>query len=255
MCEREARHRTLVLLRHGESIWNQENRFTGWTDVDLTARGREQAREAGRILREHGLMFDVAYTSVLKRAIRTLWMVLDETNLMWIPVHNCWQLNERHYGGLQGLNKSQVAAEFGEAQVKRWRRSYDVRPPMLGPSDERYPGRDPRYERVRPHELPFGESLRDTASRLWPCWQHSIAAALWRNERVLVVAHGNSLRVLVKYLDGISDEDIADVEIPYGLPLLYELTSDLNRIASYYLGGSQAAKPAGAAAPTEFSGG
>lgn len=226
---------TLVLLRHGESTWNKENRFTGWTDVDLSCEGREQAREAGRILHEHSFTFDVAYTSVLKRAIRTLWIVLDEMDLMWIPVHNRWELNERHYGALQGRNKSQAVIEFGQAQVMFWRRSYNVRPPQIELSDARYPGRDPRYKRVRPHELPLAESLKDTASRMWPCWQHSIATALRQQEKVLVVAHGNSLRALVKYLDGISDEDIPDVEIPYGIPLIYELTSDLNRIGSYYL--------------------
>jgi 2,3-bisphosphoglycerate-dependent phosphoglycerate mutase len=241
---------TLVLLRHGESSWNKENLFTGWTDVDLSSKGREQAQDVGRMLRKRGITVDVAYTSVLKRAIRTLWMVLDEMNLMWIPVHNCWELNERHYGALQGLNKSQAAAEFGEAQVKLWRRSYDVRPPMLAPDDDRSPELDPRYKRVRPHELPLGESLRDTASRLWPCWQHSIASALRQQERVLIVAHGNSLRALVKYLDGISDADIADVEIPCGIPLIYELGPNLNRIGSYYLGASDAAEEAVA---TQFS--
>lgn len=227
---------TLMLLRHGESTWNQENRFTGWTDVDLSARGRDQAREAGGILHRHGFTFDIAYTSVLKRAIRTLWIVLDEMDLMWIPVHYCWRLNERHYGALQGWNKAQAAAEFGAGQVKLWRRSYDVRPPQIALHDPRYPGRDPRYRHLRPDELPLGESLEDTASRLWPCWQHSIAPALRRHERVLVVAHGNSLRALVKYLDEVSDHDIADVEIPCGVPLIYELGSDLKRIGSYYLG-------------------
>jgi 2,3-bisphosphoglycerate-dependent phosphoglycerate mutase len=233
---------TLVLLRHGESNWNKENRFTGWTDVDLSCEGREQAREAGRTLREHSFTFDVAYTSVLKRAIRTAWIVLDEMDLMWIPVHNRWELNERHYGALQGINKSQAVIEFGQAQVMLWRRSYDLRPPQIELDDDRYPGRDPRYKRVRPHELPLGESLKDTASRMWPCWQHSIATALRQQEKVLVVAHGNSLRALVKYLDGISDEDIPDVEIPCGIPLIYELTSDLNRIGSYYLSPSETTK-------------
>jgi 2,3-bisphosphoglycerate-dependent phosphoglycerate mutase len=241
MYQREVKYQTLVLLRHGESTWNQENRFTGWMDVDLTINGCKQAQEAGRILRKHGFSFDIAFTSVLKRAIRTLWMVLDEMNLMWIPSHNCWQLNERHYGALQGLNKSQASVDFGEAQIKRWRRSYDARPPLVAPNDDRYPGHDPRYQRVRPHELPLGESLSDTASRLWPCWQHSIAMALRKQEKVLVVAHGNSLRALVKYLDGISDEDIADVEIPFGVPLVYELAPDLSRMGSYYLGDPDAA--------------
>jgi 2,3-bisphosphoglycerate-dependent phosphoglycerate mutase len=208
---------------------------TGWTDVDLTATGRKQAQDAGRSLREHGFTFDVAYTSVLKRAIRTLWIVLDEMDLMWVPVHDCWRLNERHYGALQGLNKSETATKFGAEQVKLWRRSYDVRPPRVQPGDRRHPSHDPRYKYLRPDELPFSESLKDTAYRLWPCWQHSITSALRLNERVLIVAHGNSLRALVKYLDGISDNDIADVEIPCGIPLVYELDSDLNRIRSYYL--------------------
>ena len=234
---------TLVLLRHGESSWNQENRFTGWTDVDLSSKGYEQAHEAGRILCKHGFAFDVAYTSVLKRAIRTLWIVLDEMDLMWIPVDHCWRLNERHYGALQGLNKSETAAKFGEGQVKLWRRSYDVRPPKIEPDDKFYPGRDPRYRHVRPDELPLGESLKDTACRLWPCWQHSIAVALREHKRVLVVAHGNSLRALVKYLNGISYDDIADVEIPCGIPLIYELDSDLHRIGSYYLAESETAEP------------
>jgi 2,3-bisphosphoglycerate-dependent phosphoglycerate mutase len=243
MYEKEAHKRTLVLLRHGESTWNQENRFTGWADVDLTAQGRQQAIDAGRILREHGYKFDLAYTSVLKRAIRTLWIVLDELDLMWIPIHNCWQLNERHYGALQGLNKSLAAAEFGDAQVRQWRRSYDVRPPLVSVCDDRYPGHDPRYKCVRPHELPQGESLRDTASRLWPCWQHSIAAALEREEKVLVVAHGNSLRALVKYLNRISDDDIATVEIPYAVPLVYELSADLTKIDHHELGQSEIKEP------------
>ena len=233
---------TLALLRHGESNWNRDNRFTGWTDVDLSLKGRQQAQTAADLFRKHQFTFDIAYTSVLKRAIRTLWTVLDDMDLMWIPVHTCWRLNERHYGDLQGLNKSETTAKFGERQVKLWRRSYAVRPPQIAADDERYPGRDPRYRHVRPDELPLGESLKDTASRLWPCWQHSIASALRQNEKVLVVAHGNSLRALVKYLDGISDTDIADVEVPCGIPLIYELSSDLNRIGSYYLGESERAE-------------
>jgi 2,3-bisphosphoglycerate-dependent phosphoglycerate mutase len=231
---------TLVLLRHGESTWNQENRFTGWSDVDLSAKGHEQAREAGRILRTHRFTFDIAYTSVLKRAIRTLWIVLDETDLMWIPTHACWRLNERHYGALQGLNKADTAAKFGEGQVKLWRRSYDVRPPQMAIGDDRDPSHDPRYRHIRPDELIPGESLKDTASRLWPCWQRSIASALRRQQTVLAVAHGNSLRALVKYLDEISDDDIADVEIPCGIPLVYELDQHLKRIGSYYLSGEAA---------------
>lgn len=224
---------TLVLLRHGESTWNRENRFTGWTDVDLSSKGLDQARGAGQILRKHGFAFDIAYTSVLKRAIRSLWIVLDEMNLMWIPTHACWRLNERHYGRLQGLNKAETVAKFGEAQVKIWRRSYEVRPPEIAIGDDL--SHDSRYRHLRPDELPFGESLKDTAFRLWPCWQHSIAPALRRLEKVLVVAHGNSLRALVKYLDGISDADIDDVEIPCGVPLIYKLNQDLDRIGSYYL--------------------
>jgi 2,3-bisphosphoglycerate-dependent phosphoglycerate mutase len=234
---------TLVLLRHGESSWNQENRFTGWVDVDLSLKGRRQAEKAGRILHRQGFTFDIAYTSVLKSAIRTLWIVLDEADLMWIPTHACWQLNERHYGALQGLNKAETAAKFGEGQVKLWRRSYDVRPPQIANDDHGYPGHDPRYRHICPAELPLGESLKDTASRLWPCWQHSIAPALRRLEKVLVVAHGNSLRALVKYLDGISDNDIADVEIPCGVPLVYELGHDLNRIGSNYLDVTETAPP------------
>ena len=253
MYDQRQTHRTLVLLRHGESTWNRENRFTGWTDVDLTTTGRKQAQDAGRILREHGFTFDVAYTSVLKRGIRTLWIVLDEMDLMWIPIHSCWRLNERHYGSLQGLNKSETALEFGERQVKLWRRSYDLRPPQVESSDGNHSSHDPRYKHLRPDELPLSESLKDTARRLWPCWQHSIAPALRRQERILIVAHGNSLRALVKYLDGISDNDIADVEIPCGIPLVYELDSDLNRIGSYYLGESVTAPPVAAMTATQVS--
>lgn len=227
--------RSLVLLRHGESEWNKENRFTGWTDVDLSTKGREEASEAGRILRKAALHFDIAYTSVLKRAIRTLWMVLDEMDRMWIPVQKCWQLNERHYGSLQGLNKAEVKAEFGQEQVELWRRSYTVRPPKLEPNDERYPSHDSRYRQLRPDQLPLSESLKDTASRLWPCWQHSIAPALHQNQTVLLVAHGNSLRALVKYLDNISDVDIAKLEVPAGVPLIYEFDTDLNPISKHYL--------------------
>ncbi len=227
--------RSLVLLRHGESEWNRENRFTGWTDVDLSTKGREEASDAGRILRKTALHFDIAYTSVLKRAIRTLWMVLDEMDRMWIPVQKCWQLNERHYGSLQGRNKAEVGAEFGQEQLELWRRSYTVRPPKLEPEDGRYPYHDSRYRQLRPDQLPLSESLKDTASRLWPCWQHSIAPALHQNQVVLVVAHGNSLRALVKYLDNISDADIAKLELPAGVPLMYELDTDLNPISKRYL--------------------
>ena len=227
--------RSLVLLRHGESEWSKENRFTGWTDVDLSTKGRKEASEAGRILQKTALHFDIAYTSVLKRAIRTLWMVLDEMDRMWIPVQKCWQLNERHYGSLQGLNKAEVEAEFGQEQVELWRRSYAVRPPELEPDDERYPYHDSRYRQLRPDQVPLSESLKDTASRLWPCWQHSIAPALHQNQTVLVVAHGDSLRALVKYLDNISDVDIAKLELPAGVPLIYEFDTDLNPISKHYL--------------------
>lgn len=218
---------TLILLRHGESEWNKDNRFTGWTDVDLTECGRMQAWQAGRSLRENGFDIDVAYTSVLKRAIRTLWIALDGMDCMWLPVHTCWRLNERHYGTLQGLNKGEIAAEFGDDRLKQWRRSFEVRPPILATTDNRYPGLDRRYGHLRPDEIPLGESLKDTALRLWPCWQHSISVALRQRKNVLVVAHGNSLRALVKHLDDISDIAIAEVEIPMGIPLIYELGDEL----------------------------
>jgi 2,3-bisphosphoglycerate-dependent phosphoglycerate mutase len=234
----------LVLLRHGESDWNRENRFTGWTDVDLSEKGRLEAIEAGRVLKSEGYVFDVAYTSVLKRAIRTLWMALDELDLMWIPVHRSWRLNERHYGALQGLNKSETAAKFGEAQVKVWRRSYDVRPPALTPDDERYPGRDPRYKSLTPRELPLTECLKDTVARFLPYWHETIAPAVREERKVLIVAHGNSLRALVKYLDQVSDEAIVELNIPTGLPLVYELDGDLKPLRSYYLGDPEKVKAA-----------
>jgi 2,3-bisphosphoglycerate-dependent phosphoglycerate mutase len=243
---------TLVLLRHGESEWNKANRFTGWTDVDLTDYGRGQALQAGRCLRDNGFEFDVAYTSVLKRAIRTLWMALDEMDRMWIPIHTCWRLNERHYGALQGLNKAEIAAEFGEDQLRQWRRSFEVRPPKLEVTDEHYPGRDRRYRHLRPDELPVSESLKDTAFRLWPCWQHSISVALRQRETVLVVAHGNSLRALVKYLDAISDIDIADLEIPMGIPLVYNLDTDLVPTEKHYLRPVEQASVGTRAAETEL---
>jgi 2,3-bisphosphoglycerate-dependent phosphoglycerate mutase len=226
----------LVLLRHGESTWNQENRFTGWTDVDLSERGVEEARGAGRALRREGYGFDAAYTSVLKRAIRTLWIVLDELDLMWIPVHRSWRCNERHYGALQGLNKAETASQFGEQQVHVWRRSYDVRPPALDPGDARHPGRDPRYRDVDPAELPATESLCDTVSRFLPYWRETLAPAIRAGRRVLLCAHGNSLRALVKHLDGISDEDIAALNIPTGIPLVYELDEGLRPVRHFYLG-------------------
>ena len=234
----------LVLLRHGESDWNKENRFTGWTDVDLSDKGRQEATEGGQALKAEGYVFDVAYTSVLKRAIRTLWVALDELDLMWIPVYRNWRLNERHYGALQGLNKSETAAKFGEDQVKIWRRSYDVRPPALTPDDERYPGHDPRYRDLGPQELPLTECLKDTVYRFLPYWHETIAPAVRAGQRVLIAAHGNSLRALVKYLDDVSDEAIVGLNIPTGMPLVYELEDDLKPIRSYYLGDPEKVKAA-----------
>jgi 2,3-bisphosphoglycerate-dependent phosphoglycerate mutase len=234
----------LVLLRHGESTWNKENRFTGWTDVDLSDAGREEARTAGQLLKQEGFFFDVAYTSVLKRAIRTLWIALDELDQMWIPVYRHWRLNERHYGALQGLNKAETAAKHGEEQTKIWRRSYDVPPPALSPDDRRYPGHDPRYATLSPEELPLTECLKDTVNRFLPYWHETIAPAVRHGDRVLVTAHGNSLRALVKYLDGISDEAIVELNIPTGIPLLYELDESLRPISSRYLGDPEAAKRA-----------
>jgi len=236
----------LVLLRHGESTWNKENRFTGWTDVDLSERGREEAREAGRLLREGGYVFDVAYTSVLKRAIRTLGIALDGLDLLWIPVIKDWRLNERHYGALQGLDKAQTAAKHGEDQVKIWRRSYDIPPPSLAPDDPRHPSRDPRYGSLSPRELPPTESLKDTVARFLPYWHDPIAPAIRSGKRVLVAAHGNSLRALVKYLDNISDADIVELNIPTGIPLVYELDDNLKPIRRYYLGDQAAAEAAAA---------
>jgi 2,3-bisphosphoglycerate-dependent phosphoglycerate mutase len=226
----------LVLIRHGESTWNRENRFTGWTDVDLSEQGRAEAAAGGCALRERGLTFDVAFTSVLKRAIRTLWIVLDELDLMWIPVHRSWRLNERHYGALQGLNKAEMAAKFGEDQVMVWRRSYDVRPPALEESDERFPGRDRRYAGLRPEELPRTECLKDTVERFLPYWHEAIAPAVRAGQRVLIAAHGNSLRALVKYLDDVSDQDIVGLNIPTGIPLLYVLDAELRPVGREYLG-------------------
>jgi 2,3-bisphosphoglycerate-dependent phosphoglycerate mutase len=226
----------LVLLRHGESTWNKENRFTGWTDVDLSEKGREEAREAGDVLRSEGYSFDVAYTSVLKRAIRTLWMTLDGLDLMWIPVHRSWRLNERHYGALQGLNKAETAAKFGEAQVKIWRRSYDIRPPELTPDDERFPGRDPRYRDLVPADLPLTECLKDTVARFLPLWHETIAPTIREGRKVLIAAHGNSLRALVKYLDDVPESEIVELNIPTGMPLVYELDDQLRPLNRYYLG-------------------
>ncbi|MBP7126748.1 2,3-diphosphoglycerate-dependent phosphoglycerate mutase [Myxococcota bacterium] len=226
----------LVLLRHGESLWNQENRFTGWTDIDLSPKGIEEARRSGRTLRDQGFVFDVAYTSVLKRAIRTLWWVLDEMDLMWIPVHRRWRLNERHYGALQGLNKIEMVEKHGEQQVKIWRRSYDVPPPPLDPDDPRHPRHDPRYRDLEPGEIPASECLKDTVGRFLPLWHQELAPRIREGQRLLIVAHGNSLRALVKYLDGISDQDIVELNIPTGIPLLYELDDDLRPVRHEYLG-------------------
>jgi 2,3-bisphosphoglycerate-dependent phosphoglycerate mutase len=226
----------LVLIRHGESVWNKENRFTGWTDVDLSERGVAEAREGGRVLKAEGYTFDVAFSSVLKRAIRTLWLALDEMDLMWIPVHRSWRLNERHYGSLQGLNKAETAEKFGEEQVKIWRRSYDIRPPALEKSDPRYPGNDPRYAGLSEQELPLAECLKDTVERFLPHWHETIAPAVRAGQRVLIAAHGNSLRALVKYLDGVSDQEIVGLNIPTGMPLVYELDERLKPLKNYYLG-------------------
>ncbi|MES2355751.1 MAG: 2,3-diphosphoglycerate-dependent phosphoglycerate mutase [Pseudomonadota bacterium] len=226
----------LVLLRHGESVWNQENRFTGWTDVDLTPKGIEEAKRAGRLLKENGFVFDVAHTSVLKRAIRTLWLALGEMDLMWIPVRPSWRLNERHYGALQGLNKAETAAKFGDEQVLVWRRSYDIPPPALEPSDPRHPSQDPRYASLPATELPLTECLKDAVARFMPHWTNVIAPAVKAGERVIIAAHGNSLRALVKYLDNISDEEIVGLNIPTGVPLVYELDDDLKPLKHYYLG-------------------
>ena len=237
----------LVLLRHGESTWNRENRFTGWTDVDLTEKGIDEARQAGRALREAGLGFDVAYTSLQKRAIRTLWLVLDEMDLMWIPVHRCWRLNERHYGALQGLNKAETAAKFGDEQVLKWRRSYDEPPPPVDESDERYPGGDPRYRGLAKSDLPRSECLKDTVARVLPYWNEVIAPDVRNGKRVIIAAHGNSLRALVKYLDGISDSAIVGLNIPTGVPLIYELDAQLKPLRSEYLGDPEAVAKAQAA--------
>ena len=234
----------VVLLRHGESTWNKENRFTGWTDVDLSETGRGEAQAAGKLLKDGGYLFDVAYTSVLTRAIRTLFYSLDALDLLWIPVKKSWRLNERHYGALQGLNKAETAAKHGEEQTKIWRRSYDIPPPALTVDDPRHPSHDPRYRSLDPEDLPATECLKDTVARFLPLWHDEIAPAIRRGERVLIAAHGNSLRALVKYLDGISDADIVELNIPTGIPLVYELDASLKPIKSYYLGDPDAAKKA-----------
>jgi len=225
----------LVLLRHGESNCNKENRFGGWLDADLSEEGIAEAKKAGLTFKEQGYMFDVAFTSVLKRAIRTLWIVLDVMDLMWIPVYHSWHLNERHYGALQGLNKSETAAKFGEEQVLIWRRSYDVRPPRLKKTDKMYPGNDPKYKDLDKKDLPLAESLKDTLNRVLPYWHEAIAPAIKSGKRVIIPAHGNSLRALVKYLDNISGEEILKLNIPTGIPLVYELNESLKTIKSYYL--------------------
>jgi 2,3-bisphosphoglycerate-dependent phosphoglycerate mutase len=230
----------LVLLRHGESTWNKENRFTGWTDVDLSERGYEEANQAGQLLKAEGYTFDIAYTSVLKRAIRTLWIVLDELDLMWIPVVRSWRLNERHYGALQGLNKAEMAEKFGEEQVRIWRRSYDIQPPALERSDPRYPGHDPRYKGLSEAELPVTECLKDTVERVLPFWHNIIIPTIQSGQKVLLAAHGNSLRALVKYLDNVSDEEIVGLNIPTGIPLVYELDAQMRPIKHYYLGDPEA---------------
>jgi 2,3-bisphosphoglycerate-dependent phosphoglycerate mutase len=230
----------LVLLRHGESVWNMENRFTGWTDVDLSEKGYAEAKNAAVLLKEAGLTFDVAFTSVLKRAIRTLWITLDGLDLMWLPVINNWRLNERHYGALQGLNKAETAAKFGDEQVLVWRRSYDTPPPALEQSDLRWPGHDRRYAGLAPAEIPFTESLKDTVARFLPCWHEQIAPAVKSGRRVIVAAHGNSLRALVKYLDNMSEEEIIKLNIPTGVPLVYEFDEALKPLRHYYLGDPEA---------------
>jgi 2,3-bisphosphoglycerate-dependent phosphoglycerate mutase len=234
----------LVLLRHGESAWNLENRFTGWADVDLTDKGRAEAKEAGRLLKEGGYVFDVAYVSLLKRAIRTLWIALDGLDQMWLPTHGTWRLNERHYGALQGLNKSETAAKFGEEQVLVWRRSFEIPPPALTEDSEHYPGHDPRYAGVDRKDLPKAESLKDTIARFLPYWESTIAPEIRAGKRVVIAAHGNSLRALVKHLDRMSEEAVLALNIPTGIPLVYELDDSLQPLKHYYLGDPEAAKKA-----------
>jgi len=241
----------VVLLRHGESTWNHENRFTGWTDVDLSEKGLGEARQAGALLRKEGYVFDVAFTSVLKRALRTCWIALDELDLLWIPVIKSWRLNERHYGALQGLNKAETAEKHGEEQTKIWRRSFDTPPPPLDRDDPRHPGHDPRYAGLSEADLPATESLKDTIARFVPYWTGTIAPEVKAGKRVLIAAHGNSLRALVKYLDGISDQDIIELNIPTGIPLVYELDEEMKPVRSYYLGDPEAAKRAAAAVASQ----
>jgi 2,3-bisphosphoglycerate-dependent phosphoglycerate mutase len=229
----------LVLVRHGESAWNKENRFTGWTDVDLSEQGIMEAKSAGEVLKKEGYTFDLAFTSVLKRAIRTLWLTMDGLDLMWIPVERSWRLNERHYGALQGLNKSETAAKFGEEQVKIWRRSYDIQPPLLEKTDPRYPGSDPKYKSLTEAELPLTECLKDTVARVVPYWEQRIAPLVKAGNKIIIAAHGNSLRAMVKYLDKIPDDEIVGVNIPTGTPLIYELDENLNPLKHYYLGDAE----------------
>ncbi len=226
----------LILLRHGESVWNKENRFTGWTDVDLSEQGIKEAENAGELLKKENYIFDIAFTSVLKRAIRTLWIAMDKLDLMWVPVERSWRLNERHYGALQGLNKADTAKKYGDEQVHIWRRSYDIQPPALEKSDERFPGKDPRYKNLDPADVPLTECLKDTVSRFLPYWKDTIAPTIKSGKKVIIAAHGNSLRALVKYLDNVSDEEIVGLNIPTGVPLIYELDENLKPIKNYYLG-------------------
>ncbi|RCX08951.1 2,3-diphosphoglycerate-dependent phosphoglycerate mutase [Extensimonas vulgaris] len=244
----------LVLIRHGESLWNLENRFTGWTDVDLTPAGVAQAMAAGKLLRAEGYAFDLAYTSVLKRAIHTLWYCLDEMDCTWLPVVKSWRLNERHYGALQGLNKAEMAKQYGDEQVLIWRRSYDTPPPALTPDDPRCERTDRRYAGLAPHEVPLTECLKDTVARVLPFWNETMAPAIRAGQRVVVAAHGNSIRALVKYLDGISDTDIVGLNIPNGIPLVYELDADLKPLRHYYLGDAQAVAQAAAAVVAQGKG-
>ncbi len=234
----------VVLLRHGESTWNKENKFTGWTDVDLSEKGTNEANKAGDTLKKEGFTFDIAFTSVLKRAIRTLWITLDKMDLMWIPIERSWRLNERHYGALQGLNKAETAAKYGDAQVLIWRRAYDTAPPKLEKSDPRYPGNDPRYAELKEKELPLTECLKDTVDRFLPYWHKTIAPTIKSGKKVIIAAHGNSLRALVKYLDNVADEAIVKLNIPTGMPLVYELDKNLKPIKHYYLGDPEAVKKA-----------
>ena len=232
----------VVLLRHGESDWNKQNRFTGWTDVDLTEKGIEEAKISGQLMKEAGFVFDIAFTSVLKRAIRTLWLALDEMDLMWIQVFNTWRLNERHYGALQGLNKAETSAKFGDAQVHIWRRSYDIQPPALAVDDERYPGNDPRYATLTAEELPLTECLKDTVARFLPFWHNEAVPAIKSGKQVIIAAHGNSIRALVKYLDNVPEDEISELNIPTGVPLVYELDKDMKPIKHYYLGDPEEAR-------------